>query len=55
MAVKTKKYEDHLRERLQSVEDAKGYLDAAFEDGDRELILLARQDVIKVWSKSLSK
>lgn len=43
--VKTRKYKDHLNERLQDPEEAVGYLNAALEDEDLGVFLLALRDV----------
>jgi probable addiction module antidote protein len=41
----TVNYLDGLRERLLDPEEAAAYLDAALEDGDQEVFLLALRDV----------
>lgn len=41
----TVKYVDGLKESLKDPEEAAAYLDAALEDGDQEVFLLALRDV----------
>ena len=41
----TRKYKDHLNERLQDLSEAIGYLNAALEDEDPRVFLLALRDV----------
>lgn len=43
----TGSYEDYLLGSLKDPEEAKNYLNAALEDGDPSVFLLALQDVIK--------
>ncbi len=40
-------YQDYLLESLKNVEEARGYLNTALEDGDTEVFLLALQNVVK--------
>ncbi len=42
---RTRKYKDHLNERLQDPGEAIGYLNAALEDDDVRVFLLALRDV----------
>ena len=41
----TEKYEDGLKEALLDPEEAAAYLDAALEENDQELFLLALRDI----------
>jgi probable addiction module antidote protein len=41
----TKSYEEHLLERLQTSEEIAAYLNAALEEGDMAVLLLALRDV----------
>lgn len=41
----TRKYKDHLNERLQDPNEAMGYLNATLEDDDPRVFLLALRDV----------
>ena len=45
----TKNYKEHLFERLQAPEEVAAYLNAAMEDGDVALVLLALRDVAEAW------
>jgi probable addiction module antidote protein len=45
MARLTKNYKEHLFERLQTPEEITGYLNAAIEEGDVAVLLLALRDV----------
>lgn len=42
---KTKSYKAHLEERLKKPKEAVGYLNAALDDGDPHVFLLALKDV----------
>jgi probable addiction module antidote protein len=42
---RSKRYQDELLEALQDPEEAQAYLNAALEDGDSEVFLLALRDV----------
>lgn len=42
---RSKRYQDELLEALQNPEEAQAYLNAALEDGDSEVFLLALRDV----------
>lgn len=44
----SKNYKEHLFERLQTPEEITGYLNAAIEDGDIAVLLLALRDVAEV-------
>ncbi len=44
----SKNYKEHLFERLQTPEEVTGYLNAAIEDGDVAVLLLALRDVAEV-------
>jgi len=44
---KSIKYQDYLIESLKNPEEAAGYLNAALEDGDISVFLLALQNVIQ--------
>lgn len=46
MKVSTKSYRDALLERLRDPDEAGAYLDAALEDGDNRVFLLALRDVV---------
>jgi DNA-binding phage protein len=49
MAAKTKKsYHDGLIESLKKPKEAVAYLNAAIEEGDRELFLLALRNIAEV-------
>ena len=41
----TEKYEDGLKEALRTPEEAAAYLDAALEENDQEIFLLALRDI----------
>ncbi len=45
MSTLTKSYRDSLLERLRDAKEAAGYLDAALEDEDSRVFLLALRDV----------
>lgn len=45
MAKLTKNYKEHLFERLQTPEEITGYLNAAIEEDDTSVLLLALRDV----------
>jgi probable addiction module antidote protein len=42
---KTRSYKEHLDERLKNAKEAAGYLNAALEDDDPHVFLLALKDV----------
>jgi probable addiction module antidote protein len=42
-------YKEHLFEKLQNPEEVAAYVNAAMEDGDVALILLALRDVAEAW------
>ena len=42
---RSRSYQEGLRKRLQDPQEAAAYLDAALEDGDRDVFLLALRDV----------
>lgn len=44
---KTRKYEDHLMDRLKDPKEASAYLNACLEDEDVNVFLLAVRDVVK--------
>ncbi|MGE3953796.1 MAG: addiction module antidote protein [Parachlamydiales bacterium] len=46
---RTRKYKDYLNERLQEPREAVGYLNAALEDEDTRVFLLALRDVADAW------
>lgn len=41
----TRSYKEYLKERLKNPKEAAGYLNAALEDGDPDVFLLALKDV----------
>ncbi len=45
MSELTEKYEDGLKESLLDPEEAAAYLDAALEENDQEIFLLALRDI----------
>ena len=45
----TNQRKEHLSERLQRPKEAAAYLNAAMEDGDVAVILLALRDVAEAW------
>jgi probable addiction module antidote protein len=45
MMVRSRLYKEGLLERLKDPQEAAAYLDAALEDGDTEVFLLALRDV----------
>ncbi len=45
----SKSYKEHLFERLQTPEEVAAYLNAAMEDGDVALVLLALRDIAEAW------
>lgn len=49
MARASKPYKEHLFETLQDPEEVAAYLNAAMEDGDVALILLALRDAAEAW------
>jgi probable addiction module antidote protein len=51
----TKKYKDDLIESLRDPNEAEAYLDAAIEDGDINVFLLALRDVVEAKFGGISK
>ncbi len=51
--IKTKDYEEHLLKELQKPEEAAAYLNAALEDDDPHVCLLAFCDVAEAEQKTL--
>jgi probable addiction module antidote protein len=49
MARASKSYKEHLFEQLQTPEEVAAYVNAAMEEGDIALILLALRDVAEAW------
>jgi probable addiction module antidote protein len=52
---RSKPYTDNLLERLRDPEEAAAYLDAALEEGDRAVFLLALRDVTEARLGSIAK
>jgi DNA-binding phage protein len=48
---KTRSYKEELLKALQEPEEAKEYLNAALEDGNPEVFLLALRDVVDARSR----
>lgn len=46
----TTAYEDGLRENLQDPAEVMAYLDAALEENDQEIILMALRDIVNALS-----
>lgn len=49
MSQLTKSYTDHLSERLKTPEEVAGYLNAALEEKDVSVLMLALRDVADAW------
>jgi probable addiction module antidote protein len=52
---RSRPYSEHLKETLADPVEAAGYLNAAIEDGDKELFLLALRNVAEARLGGMSK
>ena len=52
---KSRPYQEHLKEAFADPLEAAGYLNAALEDGDKELFLLALRNVAEARLGGMSK
>ena len=53
--VRSRPYKEHLKETLADPLEAAGYLNAAMEEGDKELFLLALRNVAEARLGGMSK